>query len=168
MSTRCQVQVVEVGENFQPKISLYHHTDGYPDYIIPLIYEAYCWRANENGQWRKARAGKVASLLCWADPGVFEPEVGNDVHWDNSYYYRLYCSESNNERKAIWEVEVYRKKELTIEEFKERIKINIFDYIAMHKECCKTCGATIQDRMLNEFVVLEVKQNIEDLIEKYR
>jgi hypothetical protein len=169
MSTRCQVQVVEVevGSKIEARISLYHHSDGYPNYIIPIIYKAYSWETNEDEEWKMTRAGKVASLLCWADPGEFEPEVDNDVRWDNSFYYRLYCSKAGDNKKAIWEVDIYGKKEMTHDEFEKRMKIDIFDYISMHKEICKICGATIEDRMLSEFVIIEEKQNIEKLIQKY-
>ena len=42
MGTRCQVQVVEEAENkdWEEKVTLYHHWDGYPDNMIPLFKKA--------------------------------------------------------------------------------------------------------------------------------
>ena len=90
MSTRCQVQVIEENLHWNEKVTLYHHTDGYPEYIVPKIYEAYCYKDGSQyphfNEERKGRAGKVASLLCWADPMVFEPEEGHELHGDIEYF----------------------------------------------------------------------------------
>lgn len=88
MSTRCQVRIRETGLAWSGKEerTLYHHTDGYPEFILPLIEEAY----QKYGQdWRGGRAGKVASFLCAVDPGVFEPEEAHHLHGDIKYYYLL-------------------------------------------------------------------------------
>ena len=95
MSTRCQVQVIQEGMgSWEDKVTLYHHTDGYPEYMIPIINKAYnykrkpLWKGDTDLScgWEKGRAGKVASLLCWADPIVFEPEEGHELHGDIEYY----------------------------------------------------------------------------------
>ena len=37
MSTRCQVKVGDGEES----VTLYHHTDGYPEYMVPTIWKAF-------------------------------------------------------------------------------------------------------------------------------
>jgi hypothetical protein len=111
MSTRCQVQVI--GENADDSmVTLYHHTDGYPSYMVPLIAKAYrhAIKPSPHGYaraWQAARVGKVAGELCWADPGVMEPEAGHELHGDIEYLYRVYVS-GGMHIGAIgkWEVEI--------------------------------------------------------------
>jgi hypothetical protein len=105
MSTRCQVQVIQEQSHWGEKVTLYHHSDGYPEYIIPKIYEAYMYEGAS--AWGKGRAGKVASFLCWSDPGAFEPEEGHQLHDDIEYYYQVYCNEKEFGANAQWEVEIY-------------------------------------------------------------
>ena len=108
MSTRSQVKVIQNGIGWKEEVTLYHHTDGYPEYMIPTILKASNYtRLNYKGEvnnckFEKGRAGKTASLLCWADPGVFEPEEGHGLHGDIEYYYKLYV---NGSRK--WEIEIF-------------------------------------------------------------
>lgn len=107
MSTRCQVQVVQTGASWEEKCTMYHHTDGYPSGILPLIQKAY---ELSGGGWESGRAGKVASFLCAADPGVFEPEEGHALHGDIEYYYRIHVVNSSNgslAEKARWDITVY-------------------------------------------------------------
>lgn len=111
MSTRCQIKVIQEGLDWKEEITLYHHTDGYPEYMIPIISKAFSFKSRyPNDEWEKGRAGKVASPLCWADPGIFEPESGHDLHPDIEYYYKLYCI--NHKHGAIgdkptWEIEIF-------------------------------------------------------------
>ena len=101
MSTRTQVQVTD-GEE---KLTLYHHTDGYPSYMLPLIKKA--WSMYGKG-WEGARVGKVASMLCAVDPIVFEPEDNHKLHADIEYYYIINCKGGLNiSTKAIWTVTIY-------------------------------------------------------------
>jgi len=114
MSTRCQVQVIQEGI-WSKKVTLYHHCDGYPDNILPIIQQAYEIGAQKGnraqlGLWELGRAGKVASLLCAADPGQFEPESGHKLHGDIEYYYRLYLVNKKGGSLAenpVWEIEIY-------------------------------------------------------------
>lgn len=86
MSTRCQVQVIE-GPEARNKVTLYHHYDGYPSKMLPLIHKAY---ELSGGEWEAGRAGKMASFLCASDPGQFEPEAGHDLHSaDIAYFYTV-------------------------------------------------------------------------------
>jgi len=116
MSTRCQVKVKQEGLTWDEEITLYHHTDGYPQYMLPVFWKAYNYKddyTNTNG-WQKGRAGKVASFLCWADPGVFEPEDSHQLHGDIEYYYILYVVNPNGGSIAEnprWEVEIYQPKD---------------------------------------------------------
>jgi len=122
MSTRCQVKVIQEGMGWEEAVTLYHHTDGYPEYMVPLIYQAmlehirhhdnYPWRNKKNDgklRWEAGRAGKVASRLCATDPEIFEPEVGHDLHGDIEYYYKLYAVNKDGglDGNIVWELEVF-------------------------------------------------------------
>ena len=108
MSTRCQVKVTGA---WQQAVTLYHHTDGYPSFIVPLIRKAHEAMAQPtrsgteelDERWRMNRAGKVASYLCFVDPGVFEPEVGHALHGDIEWYYTLDVSQGH----AGWQLGVH-------------------------------------------------------------
>ncbi len=168
MSTRCQVQVIQEGECREQRITLYHHWDGYPENIIPLIYKAYCYEENPSSvskntfktDWRKARAGKVASLLCWADPAEFEPEQGHRLHADIQYYYRLYCSRSRSKKKLIWEVEIFGTDwSSEYEDDWDDEQIYLF-----HN---KKRPDFLNDPELEKLAIIEERQSIEKLIKKY-
>jgi len=106
MATRAQVQVVQEGLSWDQRITLYHHLDGYPRNIIPLMQKARTmvghagWMADlpeadrermvKTNMWEAGRAGKAASYLCAADPGGFEPEEGHARHGDIEWYYTLH------------------------------------------------------------------------------
>ena len=102
MSTRCQVSVK--GGLFPEQFTLYHHTDGYPEVMIPLIQRAWEMQAHNvfvdpyvsEKDWRKGRTGKVASFLCAADPGVMEPENSHELHQDTEYYYEIFVNQTND------------------------------------------------------------------------
>jgi hypothetical protein len=111
MSTRCQVQVI--GENADDSmVTLYHHTDGYPSYMVPLIAKAYrhAIKPSPRGYpraWQAAQVGKAAGELCWADPGTMEPEAGHELHGDIEYLYRVYVSGGMHIGViGKWEVEI--------------------------------------------------------------
>jgi len=115
MSTRCQTKVRATGLPFeQDEITLYHHTDGYPTYMLPLFAKAYeLGAAPRNGYsdaWRLGRSGKAASFLCAADPGVFEPEANPQLHGDIEYLYVLTAQNKNGGSMAehpIWKLAIY-------------------------------------------------------------
>ena len=101
MSTRCQVQVIGSDND---KVTLYHHSDGYPTHILPLCHQAF--ELSGKG-WQAARGGKCASFLCATDPGAFEPESGHALHGDIEWYYRLYCKGAmHNGCQAQWFVSI--------------------------------------------------------------
>jgi hypothetical protein len=107
MITRCQVRVVQEGLSWDESVTLYHHSDGYPTYMLPLIARAYDMSGRD---WHSGRAGKAASVLCAADPGVFEPEAGHELHCDIEYYYTLYTvnkAQGNVNECPEWEVQVF-------------------------------------------------------------
>ncbi len=106
MSTRAQVQVIQEGLGWEESVTLYHHTDGYPSNIVPLIQKAYQYDCS----YQKGRAGKVASLLCFTDPMVFEPKDNHELHGDIEYYYRLYLINQNMGsmgENPKWELEIF-------------------------------------------------------------
>ena len=129
MSTRSQVQVRCKPNNFAAghegqRITLYHHTDGYPSYMLPKILSAYRdgperqWRESDASlaewvafwapdgsfdRWQYERPGKAAGFLCATDPGIFEPEDSHDLHSDIEYYYIVYVAADG------WDVEVQER-----------------------------------------------------------
>ena len=131
MSTRCQVKVIQTGLNWDQEITLYHHTDGYPSNMIPLIHKAYHYGETLQPDWYRpswqfGRAGKCASYLCWADPGVFEPEAQNLLHGDIEYFYVIEARNSYTQPKPDWFVTVYESgdnwwdvEEHTLDDMKE-------------------------------------------------
>lgn len=119
MSTRCQVEVYTVGEGITEDVMLYHHTDGYPTHMIPLLQKAYelCVRTTENryarfgakppSYWEMARAGKVAGAICAADPLVFEPESSLDLHGDIEWLYKLRLLPPSGKNPPCWALSVF-------------------------------------------------------------
>lgn len=108
MSTRCQVKISQEGLNdWKDTITLYHHCDGYPSNIVPLLQRAYI---NSGGGWESGRAGKAASYIIATDPGQFEPESEHKLHVDIEYLYRLYVINIppaiGDEETVRWELEV--------------------------------------------------------------
>lgn len=130
MSTRCQVTVIQEGMPWPERSTLYHHSDGYPENIVPLIGKALqghilqnnryadklaaqseldkdYWDRLRGVQWQMGRAAKVAGRLCWADPDQFEPEDSHDLHVDIEYFYRLFVvNHETNNKPPTWELEV--------------------------------------------------------------
>jgi len=106
MSTRCQVTVI--AENAPDEaITLYHHTDGYPSYMVPCIAHAYALY-RETDSRISPRAGIAASWLCAADPGTFEIEAGRPKHGDLAFAYEIYLGESPRDEWEIAEIMHYR------------------------------------------------------------
>jgi len=123
MSTRSQVEVVQEGMDWEEKILLYHHSDGYPTNMLPLIKQGYEQVLKKNKKAKKryggtgdyymyeaGRAGKAASFLCAADPGGFEPESGFDLHGDIEWFYVVKVVNKSGGSMAEnpqWLVDVY-------------------------------------------------------------
>lgn len=123
MSTRSQVMVHSSGLGWdeEPRL-LYHHCDGYPEYMLPKIEEAFNFALpyGDNCRWKKGRAGKVASLLCAVDPAEFEPEerVFHDgllvLHGDIEYFYDITITNKTGgsiAEKPFWVISVYEPNE---------------------------------------------------------
>ncbi len=81
MSTRCQVKVTGTDINSSESFTLYHHCDGYPSYMLPVIASGHI------ASWQAGRIGKAAAMVASSDPLGFELEQGNDLHGDIEYYY---------------------------------------------------------------------------------
>lgn len=164
MSTKCQVQVFEYDGSENPINTLYHHFDGYPAYMIPKIFEAYSYGDQDPKNYKeynflKSRAGKIASLLCWADPGCFEPENQHVLYGDIHYYYRLYFRELPQNQKPIWEIEIFKR---TWDNFDHSWSIDqIKKYLNLRTEKMLT-GLTIED-----FSLIQKRVPIEELVQKY-
>lgn len=115
MSTRCQVTVMQEGmRGWEERVTLYHHFDGYPEGMLPLFKKAFEIGMTPKGDWHQpgcelGRVGKVASFLCAADPGGFEPEEGHALHGDIEFFYRLWCVNHRGGTvgdQPTWDVEV--------------------------------------------------------------
>ena len=114
--------------DWEQKVTLYHHSDGYPESILPLIKKAFddvhtaeIYALNENmkqlykehpsyNSWQLGRAGKVASFLCAEDPGSFEPEEGHELHGDIEWYYIVECMNEKGgsmSETPTWKITIY-------------------------------------------------------------
>jgi len=102
MSTRCQVRV-EGGES---KLTLYHHTDGYPSYMLMLIQQA--WDKYCRG-WEGSRVSKAASALCAVDPLIFEPLDYHTLHSDIEWFYTINVRDTKYiGTTPVWKISVYK------------------------------------------------------------
>jgi hypothetical protein len=132
MSTRCQSRIIagnkEDNSQFSEDVSLYHHCDGYPEWMVPLFWKAYQFgitpfvpeweKDNPNAEvtdvckWQAFRAGYAASFLCHIDPRGFVPENGHHLHGDIEWFYKLYVSGKtvNGQEQRQWELEIYKAK----------------------------------------------------------
>jgi len=121
MSTRCQVRIQTEGLSWKEERWLYHHWDGYPENMIPIINQAREVIFNnftskqrdpdtiKHYAYMNGRAGKVSSFLCTVDPVGFEPEDVGDLHGDIEYLYKLFLVNKGNGSfgsEPIWEMEV--------------------------------------------------------------
>ena len=107
MSTRCQVHVTK--RDGRKLATLYHHCDGYPAGMLPLIEEGRKaaialfesaereWAEKSGREPRKIaesldgrRVGEspyIANCLVMADPLGYEFEQGHELHGDIEYLY---------------------------------------------------------------------------------
>lgn len=127
MSTRCMVRITSSGLGWDEAPQyLYHHCDGYPENILPLINKAFVVGTEGMGalrgfpaDWELGRAGKVAGLLCAVDPLQFEPDPEANsrgdapYHGDLDFVYHVHLVNKTNpkDRGAIrWLVTVFQTK----------------------------------------------------------
>ena len=112
MSTPCEVKVIQEGMPWDEEATLYHHWDGYPTNMVPIF--AMAWKIGQekvSDPYMLGRAGKVAGIVCAADPGGFEPTPANAPYgaldYDLAYYYVLYAMNVDLDRYRRWELEVF-------------------------------------------------------------
>jgi len=94
--------VEEKGTDYDESVLMYHHSDGYPSNILPLLHDGYeiakkkerkqherifAGRPYKPDLWETSRAGKVAGFIAASDPGSFEPEQGKQLHGDIEWFY---------------------------------------------------------------------------------
>lgn len=119
MSTRAEVLVTSAEGRMggsHEKVYLYHHSEGYPSYMLPMFKKALAKFGGKivghdyrKGGWKAGRAGYVAGFLCAQDYGLFEPEDCDDAgkHRDLSYFYILRVSSTQHpDEHGVWTVEV--------------------------------------------------------------
>jgi hypothetical protein len=129
MATRANVLVKSVGLDFpEPCILLYHHYDGYPEYMLPtmLNYEKIFKKEvkqklgipPEKERWVLGRVSHLASFIIATDilgfeiSRVFEREEDVVLHSDIDFYYVITAHNSKwNTAPQIW-IEVYTSLEL--------------------------------------------------------
>jgi len=116
MSTRCQVLIQTPSRqlwqgdnrsNDEYSAMLYHHCDGYPEYMYPTIEKAFKlqFKKDTYSQWQFGRPGKVASYLCSVDPSQFETERSLDLHGDIEFLYII--QPVSNGKIYTWHLSVY-------------------------------------------------------------
>ena len=74
--------------------------------VIKATFDKMVALADENCELY--RTGKVASYLCFIEPGQFEPESSHELHFDIEYYYKLYIA--GDQRSGLtpqWQIEIY-------------------------------------------------------------
>lgn len=103
MSTRCQVKITEKGvKNDKEAVTLYHHCDGYPSNMVPLIAGAY------KPDWKHGRIGKAVSFVVAEDVDGYDVEQGHELHRDIEWYYILEIkSEQHVAAIPEWTLNVY-------------------------------------------------------------
>ena len=127
MSTRCQVKVIAGKEKslcFDENVTLYHHSDGYPGYMLELIGKAWTFgnrisldhkrrfqefspkKPMDNPYaYQLDRPGYVGSFLCHVDPHGFMIEAGHDLHGDIEWYYVIDVGIKTHDEE--WKISVY-------------------------------------------------------------
>lgn len=133
MSTRCQVHVVQDGM-WEDEVMLYHHSDGYPSHMIPILQKGFqlCTEpwifsgGSYDKSWEAGRAGKSAAWMICADPGGFDVESGLELHGDIEYLYVVYCM-NPEDGKYAWEVEVFAGFGETVKDKRLLKRTNVMD-----------------------------------------
>jgi hypothetical protein len=97
------VKVKEYGvDDDKEAFTLYHHCDGYPSAMVPLIAGAY------KPEWKHGRIGKAAAFVLAEDSDGYEMEQGHDLHGDIEWYYVLEIkSETHVGAVPEWFLTVY-------------------------------------------------------------
>ena len=114
MSTRCQVQIKFEG-NHENDVTLYHHWDGYPENMIPLLIRAYGMgkagiirdyliynddlsKMGKHYLSSLYSPAKAVNYVVAADPGGYEIESMNGslkLHGDIEFLYLLWISDES-------------------------------------------------------------------------
>lgn len=172
MSTRCQTKVIEgqkeSTEQCNEDITLYHHCDGYPTWMVPLFYKAYQfgitpfvpeWEKDNPKavptdvcQWQAFRGGYAASMLCHIDPRGFQPENSHELHGDIEWYYKLYVGGKTvkGQEQMQWELEIYKAK----------IRRNAAPLLKKVFNRTPLCDLIDEDGELKADILAEIKQKI--------
>ena len=97
MSTRCQVFIIEKLKGKEERIgTLYHHFDGYPERMVPMINEAIKkWQ--ENAVMGHIDGNTLINYITAEDPSGYEIEPINEkIHPDLSYLYEIRIEYTDN------------------------------------------------------------------------
>jgi hypothetical protein len=141
--------VLQEGLGWSEKVTLYHHYDGYPSGIIPLLEKAYKrFSRPRRCCWELGRVGKVASFLCATDPGGFEPEDNHDLHFDIEYFYRLYLvntAHGTTAERPRWEVEIYTSHGLSLDFEAHKMSAQNMIKILERKPLAEIAGLTHEE-----------------------
>lgn len=117
MSTRAMILIKPNGSDcHEVPIHLYQHSDGYPEYVLPLIAKALETAKtpveisparegfsafHHDRSWKTSRPGYAATMLLCADPAYYGMQpCCNELHSDLEFVYLLDCNGGD------WKVEV--------------------------------------------------------------
>jgi hypothetical protein len=157
MSTRCHVLVQVTGMGSDDSMLLYHHCDGYPSNMIPVLQKAWKIAVDESSDfhgkptvpdWQAGRLGKVCGFLCAADPGQMEPLDYKDLHGDIEYLYLLHVTNSHSGSMAehpSWEVEIYQPK--SGRDWKEKLTLAKLELVYPKTDLTAMDGEKIEDSL---------------------
>lgn len=160
MSTRCQVKIAGYkpeakGRTGNPGCTLYHHTDGYPTYMLPTMYEGYKAQLDiskkkgyESGNALIGTPEKAASIIISSDPTVFEQEKSQRLHGDIEWYYVIHPNEGKP-----WTVDVFK-----IEGWENLKKIPVIKGVLLEKAASEAEKIEDYGRKLGDKAYEEMKR----------
>lgn len=113
MSTRCNIYLHDF-DDVNPSVILYHHTDGYPDFMfhkLTRFVDNINTRLKDLNRYYWWDAERVGAMMIQLSAGDYtNPEIGNDVpqfqpcikkHGDIDYLYHIYLLDDNKYKITV-------------------------------------------------------------------
>jgi hypothetical protein len=97
MSTRCQVFIIEKLKGKEERIgTLYHHFDGYPERMVPMLNEAIKkWQ--KEATRRPTDSYTLINYIVAEDPSGYMMEpIDGKIHFDLAYLYEVRVKSKGN------------------------------------------------------------------------
>lgn len=130
MSTRCNIEIRDDWYSQENKncVLLYHHWDGYPENMVPLLKKGLSCFDDSGAQpywWDSERVAAhfVANVDNTGGFPTFQP--ASCIHGDIEYYYILTLKHGEGGRSAVIEYEEYDEKKEKNVKRKTTIKIPV-------------------------------------------